>query len=283
MPKILQYLIGIPVIIIVLIIIASLIANLLFKQKVTSEVEELFSHEMPTSQVVSESDLQGLPPCVQKWMTVTKVTGNERIESVIMHQKGFMRTKETQPWMPFSAQQYVTVDDPAFIWSVKAKAAPFMTIVGRDMYNNGKGEMLIKLLALITVAHASGEEVNQGSMLRYMAETIWYPSAALSPYIKWENIDKNSARATMSYKGLQASGIFHFNEQGEPINFTARRYRETDGKYELATWSADVGAYKEYDGIRIPSTGSITWKLNTGDFTWYKFEIVDCKYNSINS
>jgi hypothetical protein len=280
MPKVLQYVIGIPILIIICIIICSFIANLIFKHKVTREIDELLL-DSKTKQIVQQSDLQGLPSPVQKWMTAAGVIGKERIQSVRMKQQGFMRTKINQPWMPFSAQQYVVVEEPGFIWSVKAQAAPFMSIVGRDMYCKGQGNMLIKLLGLVTVANASGKEVNQGSMLRYMAETMWYPSAALSSYIQWETIDDNSARATMRYKGVEASGIFHFNDRGEPVNFTARRYRETDGSYELSTWSADVADYKEFKGIRIPSTGTITWKLPAGDFTWYRLEVVDAEFNTL--
>jgi uncharacterized protein YxeA len=282
MSKVIPYVIGIPLIIIILLIVISLTASFLFKQKVNGEVKSLLSQAAPTGTVVQESDLQGLPPCVQKWMMTANVVGKERITSVMMTQKGLMRTLPNQPWMEFSAQQYVTIDKPGFIWSVEAQAAPLMKIVGRDKYYKGNGEMLIKLLGLVPVANAAGPEVNQGSMLRYLAESIWYPSAALSPYIQWTNIDTHSAKATMNYENMQVSGIFHFNDQGEPVNFTAQRYRETNGKYELATWSADVKAYKEFDGRRIPTEGTITWKLNTGDFTWYKLQVVACQYNITN-
>jgi hypothetical protein len=280
MPKIMQYLIIIPVVIILLVITGSLIANYLFKQKVSQEVENFLSQITPSSETIPESDLEGLPRCVQKWMKVSHVVGQDKINSVRMKQQGFMRTDPSQAWMPFSARQYVRVEEPGFIWSVKARGPFALPMAGRDMYYQGQGQMLIKLLSLVTVANASGDEVNQGSMLRYMAETIWYPSAALSPYIQWEHISSNAAKATMRYKGVEASGVFHFNDQGEPINFTAMRYREVNGQYELTPWSADVGNYKEFDGIKVPATGTITWKLSSGPFTWYKFEITDAEFNN---
>ena len=44
-------------------------------------------------------------------------------------------------------------------------------------------------------------------MLRYLAETIWFPSVALSDYISWEKVDHYNAEATMSYGGVIASSI----------------------------------------------------------------------------
>ena len=61
-------------------------------------------------------------------------------------------------------------------------------------------------------------------MLRYLGEIVWVPSAALSDYITWEEMDSTTARATMSYEGITASGIFKFDENGAFVSFEAGRY-----------------------------------------------------------
>ena len=48
---------------------------------------------------------------------------------------------------------------------------------------------------------AKGKEIDQGALLRYLGEIVWVPSAALSDYITWEEMDSTTARATMSYEG----------------------------------------------------------------------------------
>ncbi len=80
-------------------------------------------------------------------------------------------------------------------------------------------------------------EINQGTLLRYLNEMMWFPSAALNHYIQWEAIDSTSAKATMSYQGVSASALFHFNESGQLTNFVADRYREADGEFILTKWS----------------------------------------------
>ena len=267
------------VIITLLVIIVSFIANSFFNQKVKKEVEDLFKNVENKDEIIRKEDLEGLPVCVQKWLENAQVIGNERIRTVRLKQKGLMRTKEDKPWMPAEAEQYFTVDEPGFIWKAKIKAAPLLYLVGRDKYSEGKGNMLIKILSLVTVVDARGKEMDQGTMLRYLSETVWFPTAALSCYIKWEEIDSNSAKATMSYGDATASGVFIFNDKGDVVNFVTERYMEANGQYVLVTWSTPAKDYKEFNGIRIPNKGEAVWKLKTGDFSYYQVEITEIEYN----
>jgi len=209
--------------IILLIITVIFIANLLFNQKVAREVKELFADNSEDSDgIIQKSDLEKLPIPVQKWLKYSQVVGKEKIRAVRLKQKAVMRLKEEQSWMPVEAEQYFTIDEPGFIWKARIKAAPLFYIVGRDKYYKGRGNMLIKVLSLIPVADSKGKEMDQGTLLRYLAETVWFPTAALSSYITWEEIDTNSAKATMSYGGITAFGVFTFNDKGEVINFVAK-------------------------------------------------------------
>jgi len=159
--------------------------------------------------------------------------------------------------------------------------APLVHIVGKDQYIEGRGNMLIKLLSLITVAEGSGKEIDQGTLLRYLSEIMLVPTAALSDTIQWEGIDSNSAKATMSYKGVTASGVFTFNEKGEILNFVAQRYGDFDGGYRMETWCAEITEYKEFNGFKVASQGDIIWKLKTGDYHWYHFEVKEIEYNKL--
>ena len=67
-----------------------------------------------------------------------------------------------------------------------------------DRYVDGRGSIEMRLLGLMPVANARGERLDQGALLRYLNETMWFPAAVLSPYIAWEGIDATSARATMT-------------------------------------------------------------------------------------
>ena len=103
-----------------------------------------------------------------------------------------MRSKSSADWMSFSAAQHYTINPPGFIWNSQIHAG-MMTIAGRDKFGNGKGNMLIKPFYIYTLADTSGPEMDQGTMLRYMGELMWFPEAAVMDYFHWEEIDSTSA------------------------------------------------------------------------------------------
>ena len=278
MSKIILVLIGI-VILLVLLIGGSYIAKFVFNQNVEKEVEEIFSKVENKNGIVTKEDVERLPKNVQKWLEYSGVIGKERITAVRLKQKAEMRLAEDKAWMPVQAEQYFTSQEPSFIWKANIKAAPFIHISGRDKYENGKGNMLIKVLSLFTVADSKGKEIDQGTLLRYLAETIWFPSAALNEYLTWEEIDEQNAKATMTYGDITASGVFTFNSEGEVVKFEAERYGVFDGEIRLETWSIPVRDYKQFEGIKIPTKGNVTWKLDTGDFNWFNFEVTEIEYN----
>ena len=266
-------------VIVALLIAVSLIADFLFNQNTKKEVKDLFSDAENKDDIIQEKDLAGLPVCVQKWLENSQVIGKEKISTARLKQRAELRLKADQRWMPADVEQYFTTERPGFIWKVRVKAAPLVYFAGRDKYVEGSGHMLIKLYSLITIADGKGKEINQGTLLRYLAESVWFPTAALSSYISWEEINASSAKATMSYGGTSASGVFTFNENGEVVNFAAERYGDFDGKYRLETWLVQMKDYKEFEGYRIPTKGEVIWKLQSGDFSWYHFEITDIEYN----
>jgi len=267
-------------VVIAVIALSITIGNITFNKKVKNEVEDLFrkSKEI-TPEVVTETDLEKLPEPVQKWLRNSQVVGKKKIFTVRLKQKGLIRIKEGQSWMAAEAEQYFTIDEPGFVWKTKVKMAPLLYFAGIDKYYEGKGNMLIKLLSLITVVNASGKEIDQSTMLRYLGETVWFPTAALSNYIKWEGIDSNSARATMSYGGVTASAVFKFNEKNEVIGFACERYMTVNDHYVLENYSVHLKDYGELNGIRIPIKGEAVWNLKTGDFSYYQVEITEIEYN----
>ncbi|WP_035054037.1 DUF6544 family protein [Carnobacterium pleistocenium] len=267
------------IILLVSFVTGSFIGKLLFNKNIKYEIKTLFSKIESSSEIVTKADIEVLPKNVQKWLEYSRIIGKKKILAVRLKQKATMRLDNDKQWMPVQADQYFTTDEPGFIWKASIKAAPLIHIVGRDKYWDGKGSMLIKLLSLFTVADSKGKEINQGTLLRYLAEMVWFPTAVLNEYLTWDEVDNDHAKATMTYKGITASGVFTFNDQGEVIKFEAERYGEFNKNFSLELWSISLRDYKEFDGIKVPAKGNVTWKLETGDFNWFNFEITEIEYN----
>ena len=99
---------------------------------------------------------------------------------------------------------------PSFIWSTTVDAMSVISMIGRDKLVNGKGAMLIKLAGLFSVVNVSeNEKINSASMIRYLSELCWFPSAAISDYITWERIDSNSAKAVFSCNNESSLRAIH--------------------------------------------------------------------------
>jgi hypothetical protein len=274
-----RLIIALVALLVILVFIVSSIANARFNKTIAKEVNELLSKPEGNKEIVTKADLAGLPTCVQKWLEQSQVLGKEKVSTVRLKQKALMKLEPVKSWMKVEAEQYFRLDKPGFVWKARVKMAPLVYFIGRDKYYEGKGQMLIKVLSLFNVVNSSGREIDQGSMLRFLAESVWFPTAALSDYIKWEDIDEHSARANMSYGGTTASGVFTFNDQGEPVKFSAKRYREAAGKYELTGWVGNMKQFGEFNGVRTPNKGEVIWKLTSGDFDWFHWEITEVVYN----
>ncbi len=255
-----------------------LVSEALFNSKVASEVKEILKNSKPVGAVVQESEIEALPGPLRRYFEGINIIGKKKIKAARITQKGLMRTKPDQKWMPFTAEQYFTVNPPSFVWNVTVKPLFFVRLKGRDRYFNGKGNMLIKILPFFKVVDESGCEIDQGTLVRYFSEMIWFPTAFLSEYIKWEPIDNSSVLGTISYDGITASAILSFNEKGDFISFSAERYMNESGKSRKEKWSTFAGTYKEFEGIKVPVKGGAQWNLSSGDFTWIKLEITGIEY-----
>ena len=155
----------------------------------------------------------------------------------------------------------------------------FLRFRGRDKFEDGKGNMNKKMNSLINVVNEHGEKIDEGTLQRYLGEMVWFPSLALSPYITWEQMDNNTAKATMSYKGTSGSGTFYFNSNGDVTKFSALRFKGNEVEAKRYEWVMNITDYKIFEGIKVPAKMSSTWKLDDKDWTWLKLEVTDIKYN----
>lgn len=183
--------------------------------------------------------------------------------------------------MSVQAEQYITLTEPSFVWIAKVKTGPFLTLHGRDQYQNGKGSMSIKLFSLIPIVNASGPEIDQGALLRFLAEIVWSPTAALSSYISWKQLSEFVAVATMSYGNVTGTANFVFTSEGDVASVDAMRYYQRKTGATLEKWHIDNDpeSIREFQGIRIPTKSAVTWKLEEGDFTWFRLEITSMEYD----
>lgn len=249
-----------------------------FDESVERDISKLTSYATKKDDTIRQADIEHLPHPVRTWLLHSNVVGMPKPAIVYLKERGFMRTDINGKWMPVTAEQYFTIQPPGFVWYADVKMLPFISLKGRDKFSGDGSNMLIKILGLITVANASGYKTDQGTMLRYMGEIIWFPAAAVNPYIRWTEINDTTAQATMTYRSLTATGVFTFSKEGKFLSFSAQRYLGGGAGSKLEQWYIPATAWRNIRGHNIPVKGNAIWKLNGGDFNYFKWEITDIQY-----
>jgi hypothetical protein len=200
--------------VLVAIVVTFASANISFIKRSESESSEVINNARGEKILVTHVTIASLPLSVQTWLRHANVVGRPTNNVVRVRQQGQMRSDPDAVWMPFSAEQVFSVNPPAFVWTARIKAASIFEIATIDRYQGGRGNMMIKALYLYKVADDSGPEIDQGTLVRYLAEIAWFPQAAVSDYIRWEEITPTQARATMTIKASPPRHCLRLTRKG---------------------------------------------------------------------
>jgi hypothetical protein len=241
------------------------------------EARRAFNATKASNTPITEDQLLDLPAPVQRYLAYAGVVGKTPVHSVRLQMQGDFKTAPEQSFFKMQAEEYYTTTPPFFTWIGTITMAPFLNVTARDKYHSGRGNMWIKLLSTFTIENATGDFMDDATLMRYLNEMMWFPTAYLGENITWEAIDDSSARLTITDFGKSATAIVFFNDSGEMINFEAQRFCSYTKQME--TWQTPIRAYKEFDGLKIPTEGEGLWKLESGDYVYIRLKVVDIDFN----
>ena len=230
----------------------------------------------------TQAELEGLPAPVQRFFRKVLKDGQPMVATAKLSQQGQFNLSETElKWNPFTATQIATAQRPGFDWDGHIQIVPGLNTLVHDTYRSGVGNLHASLLGLFTVAAMHDTpELNQGELMRFFAEAPWYPTALLpSQGVRWEAIDDNSARGTMTDGKTTVSIVFEFNAEGTIDAFRAdARYGTFGGKLSAMPWVGRCWEYAVRDGMYIPLYGEVGWERPEGTWLYFKGEITEIEY-----
>lgn len=233
-----------------------------------------------SAEVFTSKEIENLPVPVKKYFRTCGYIGTAKMTYMKASFKNvdFLLSAD-KPSSKIDYTQYNFVKEPvriAFI-DMSMFGIPFQ---GLDSYIGGKGGMKGVIAKTFTLFNETGSEMDIACLVTVLSECLIVPNIALQDYIVWESIDATHAKATISYYGITASGIFTFAESGEMISFTAndRWSIETDGTKAQTPWSILVGDYEGKDGIRQPTSFKAVWHYKSGDSVYFNSNNVIIEY-----
>jgi hypothetical protein len=230
-------------------------------------------------QIYDSKEIEGLPAPVQRFFRTVLKDGQAIVAAVKFSQQGQFNMSETEAkWSPFTATQLAMTQRPGFDWDARIQMAPGLNVFVHDTYLLGEGNLHASLLSLFTLAKMHGTpELNQGELLRFLAEAAWYPTALLpSQGVRWEAIDDTSARATLTDGATTVSLVFQFNVEGAIATMRAEaRYRD---KLTAMPWGGRFWDYSVRNGMLIPLEGEVGWDYPEGTRLYFKGRITEISY-----
>jgi hypothetical protein len=230
-------------------------------------------------QAYDPKETEDLPAPVQRFFKTVLKDGQAIVAAVKLSQQGQFNLSETEAkWSPFTATQLAMTQRLGFDWDARIQMAPGLNVFVHDAYVLGKGNLHASLLGLFTLAKMHDTpELNQGELLRFLAEAAWYPTALLpSQGVRWEAIDDTSARATLTDGTTTVSLVFQFNTEGAISMMRAEaRYRD---KLTTMPWGGRFWDYSVRDGMLIPLEGEVGWEYPEGTRLYFKGRITEISY-----
>lgn len=253
------------------------------KKQFQDDVSSLLSGNrlLNENEIFTKEDFADLPPAIQKYIENCGYIGTPKMSYLEMdYQDVDFSQGRNGAKLKIDYKQYNFVKEPCRIALIDSSmfGIPFE---GYDYYRDGRGGMKGVIAKSITLFDQTGKDMDKACLVTFLAESLFVPSVLLQDYITFEEISDFEVRATISYGGQTASGIFSFNEQYEMISFTTndRAATGTDGSMEYIPWSARCNDYQfSENGVKYPTKFQAVWNYSDGDFVYFDGVISKVSY-----
>jgi len=255
--------------------------SLRFGRRVAREARGMWAS--PTEpHAIDRERLGELPPPVRRYLARAVGARTVGARTVRLRHGGTFRPKLDGAWLPIRGEEYFAADPPGFVWWGRARIAPGVWVEARDRSVGGVGNMLVSVESTFTLADGKGPGMDQGALLRLLAEMPWIPTALFDDrYLTWTPLDEGRAGAKLRVSGREVAGVFGFGADGLITAFTADRHRDLGaGKSVLTPWSGRYEDYREIDGMLLPHSVVVSWNLDGQDTPYARLSVERLEFDA---
>lgn len=193
-----------------------------------------------------------------------------------IRQRGEMRLGPDQAWLPFEAEQVISLTRPAFAWDASIAMLPLVPVRVIDAFDGTNGLLDVRMGAALSVSRVTGPEADAGELMRYLAELAWAPGAlARNAGLDFEAVSADRVRVLATAAGTPVAVDLELGTAGEVVAATAEARGMTVGNEIRPTpWGGIFSDWTSIDGLYLPRRGEVSWRPAEGAFVYWRGEIL---------
>lgn len=191
-------------------------------------------------------------------------------------------TSKEPKYMPMHARQ-ILAPPHGLVWKVQAGRSA-VRISGSEGFDGKRSWGRFWLLGSIPVVRAGGgPDHARAAFGRLVAESVFWAPAALLPHneVTWEAVGVDTARASLSYKGLTQTVDITVDEAGRPTRVVIPRWSNANPEktYRIQPFGGYLSAFREFDGYTLPTRIEGGNFIGTEDyFPFYKARVENVRF-----
>ncbi len=240
------------------------------------------SRKRPMNPLPGAEDFSSVPAPVARYLGKVLHDAHPYITAARVTQSGIFLNPDGKGWQTFTAVEDFTATPPGFVWDARIEMFPGLQVFVRDGIVEGRASMVAAVAGVLRLVDVQDTpELMAAALQRYLAETVWFPTALLpSQGVTWTAIDDSSARASITAAGTTVSLDFHFGADGLVKSvYTPARVRSEGGKVVPRPWTGTFSRYEERRRVLVPIKGEVAWELPEGRLPYWRGTVVRVDYD----
>ena len=195
------------------------------------------------------ASIADLPEPARRWLTRAVEPGTPLVDAVEIQMHGEIKLGR---WRPFTATQAL-VPDSGFVWAARTRLAG-LAVRGFDSLSAAGGVQRWRMLGVVPVQSASGQDVTHSAADRLVAESVLLPTSLVQARWRREDNDRATYLHARGRAGICSDG------GGRLLRVAMQRWGRPRGRH-YAEHRFEVAFASEFavGGLLLPDVMSAAW------------------------
>lgn len=224
----------------------------------TKEMKKRAERQEKISQTYTKEEIERLPKALKEYLNFVGLEGSikKTVQHVVFDHTRFVFDEKTNKILDMNYDLWLFTDKlyrQAFC-SAKMFGIPFE---GIDYYDDAKnvGGMKGFLGKAIQIFDQPVEDMQRVVYITILAESaMMNPGFLLSPYITYEEVDDQTVKAKITYKGVSGHGVFKFDKVNETLTFYSDERQgkeERNGEMVAVGWKCIGSGFRANKDVKL--------------------------------